>query len=96
MHRPLMLVVFGHIHAGYGSHMLPFDRVQESYEKVLLTERRFWAVFVLGFWVLWRFWKGMVWIPQGVRQNSDVQVTRLVIAAIACGLGSRSQLVFQI
>ena len=101
VHQSLKMVVFGHIHAGYGSVVLPFNKAQKSYERVLHRKHRFPAILALAFWVLWEYLKQMNWMV-GMFSNSNndrVQAIRLVNAAIACGPGneeSRSPLVFQI
>ena len=102
VHRSLRLVAFGHIHAGYGSEILPFDNAQESYEKVLLGGRGFPGILLIGFWVLcgWLMRMGWMMLMSRVSQHGDdVHAVRLVNAAVACGLeneGSRPPSVFQI
>lgn len=98
MHRSLKLVVFGHIHEGYGSELLPFDIIQETYEKMLLGKGGLFALALLGVLVLWMYVKRMVCVLQ-VQRDNNVQTLRLVNAAIASGpenKASRPPMIFQV
>lgn len=50
--QSLKLVVFGHIHEGYGREQLPFDRVQQLREGILLGTRGLLALFELAVVIL--------------------------------------------
>ena len=86
VHRSLRLVVFGHIHEGYGSEVLPFDEFQETYEKILLGEGRFFALVLLGIWMLWTYVECLISVPR-VERARNVRAVRMVNAAIASGQG---------
>lgn len=51
-HRNLKLMVFGHIHSGYGTEWLAFDTLQRAHEKILLGEGKIFTLLNVAFHLL--------------------------------------------
>ena len=73
------LVVFGHIHTGYGEEVVAYDSFQIAYEGLMMGTNGTTSLFTMAILVLWyqmsRFWV--------VTPRSNLGLTRLVNAAIA-------------
>lgn len=99
VHRTLKLVVFGHVHSGRGSELLPFDNLQKKYERILLGDYGFSAVLDVGSEVMWSWFRWMGLLPK-LREKRKPQTVRLVNAAVAHRYGwyrySTPPLVFRI
>ncbi|EER25500.1 hypothetical protein D8B26_000192 [Coccidioides posadasii str. Silveira] len=78
------LVVFGHIHDGYGEDYLFHDGVQSAWEDAILQRSGVVAIFRMSFWMIVAWLKVLLGLPQP-------SPTRLVNAAVAPGANNRTQ-----
>ena len=86
VHKSLKLVVFGHIHDGHGIEDLPFDRVQECYEGLLLGSRGILSL--ISLLVLVVLDRTVALLRGPPKAASGKHSVRLVNAAIAKGPGN--------
>ncbi|KAL9102763.1 MAG: hypothetical protein Q9163_002125 [Psora crenata] len=89
--QELKLVVFGHIHEGYGAEWVTFDFARRLYESLLMGERGAIALLLLVFSIVSEWICHLFGLPPNRTNNS--QPTRLVNAAIA---SARKPVVVQI
>ncbi|KAF1985544.1 Metallo-dependent phosphatase [Aulographum hederae CBS 113979] len=80
------LMVFGHIHAGYGQLDVVVDRARGVYDEILNRETGWWGVLSLGFWVGVAWMRAMVLGREGLRGRE--RVTTFVNAAVVGGRGN--------
>ena len=91
----LKLVVFGHIHAGYGEKVVRFDRMQMNYDSIIIGISGLLSLIVMALSLLWSSSKHLF----GLQENDDGSAVQLANAAIAPGLdesGPRKPLVIQL
>ncbi|KKZ68686.1 hypothetical protein EMCG_05721 [[Emmonsia] crescens] len=78
------LVVFGHIHDGYGEDFLLHDGVQSAWEDAILQRCGVVAIFRMSFWMIVVWLKVWLGLPQP-------NPTRLVNAAVTPGANNRTK-----
>ena len=78
------LVVFGHIHAGYGQEDVRFNRVTRAYESVLGEWEGWTTLMGMALWVLWARFASTL-LPARLQNENEDRVTTLVNAAVLGG-----------
>lgn len=78
------LVVFGHVHDGYGQDNLLHDGVQRGWEDIMLQRGELLSVLQMTFWMAMALLKALLGLPQPA-------LTKLINAAVAPGAKDKSK-----
>ena len=93
----LKLVVFGHIHAGYGTEVIRFDKLQRTYDAIKLGESGLPWVFIMMLLMLWSRLRHFIGLAADKSQGKDVvQVANAAMKADLNEPGPKRPWVFQI
>ena len=76
------MVVFGHVHAGWGQELLQYDYVQAVYDDAVSKNRRLFSALVLALIILVQEVMSIMAIP---RRSAGIKTTTLVNAAVVRG-----------
>lgn len=74
------LVVFGHIHSGYGRQDIAYDVFAASYDGVMMGRKGLWAAVVMAFYLVLNWLWDALLLPR--RPDTLAQTTTLVNAAV--------------
>lgn len=93
----LKLVVFGHIHAGYGKEVIRFDSLLRSYELIALNISGLPSLIMMAVLLLWSFLRQLLGLRDNGQQDPDtIQLANAAIAPGPDDADPRQPLVFQI
>jgi predicted phosphodiesterase len=77
------LVVFGHIHSGYGREDIAYDAFEATYDGVIVRDKGMLAVFFMACLLVFNWLRNVLLLPR--RRHSLPASTILVNAAVAAG-----------
>ncbi len=97
MRSSLKLVVFGHIHAGYGTKVVRLDKMQRTYDSIKLGFLGAPWLFVMVLSLLWSWLSRFMRLGTNGRQERDtIQLVNAAVKTEPTGYDPKRPLTFEV